>query len=120
MSMTCIRRIASDRFLIMMNQIALQQLEQSRFAILDEFREMVHEVKIPFTLSIGIATQAGSLTELGTQAQASLDIALGRGGDQVAREKRQASHIPWWQVKRCREKNASESEGYLPCIARFN
>lgn len=82
-----LRRIASDRFLIMMNQIALQKLEQSRFAILDEFREMVHEVKIPFTLSIGIATQAGSLTDLGTQAQASLDIALGRGGDQVAVKK---------------------------------
>lgn len=82
-----LRRIASDRFLIMMNQIALRQLEKSHFAILDEFREMAHEGKIPFTLSIGIATNTGSLMELGTQAQASLDIALGRGGDQVAIKK---------------------------------
>jgi c-di-AMP phosphodiesterase-like protein len=78
------RRFASDKFLVMMDQKAVKGLEHSRFEILDEVREMTHEHKIPFTLSIGIASGVESLIELGTQAQASLDIALGRGGDQVA------------------------------------
>jgi c-di-AMP phosphodiesterase-like protein len=78
------RRIASDKFLIMMDQKAVKSLEQSRFEILDDVRDLIPEQKIPFTLSIGIASGTDSLIELGTQAQASLDIALGRGGDQVA------------------------------------
>ncbi|WP_409343656.1 DHH family phosphoesterase [Paenibacillus sp. MBLB4367] len=79
-----LRRTASDRYLIMMNQKALQQLEQTRFEILDEVRECVIEQKVPFTLSIGIAAGFDSLVELGQMAQTSLDMALGRGGDQVA------------------------------------
>ena len=36
------------------------------------------------TLSIGVGSGVSSLPELGTLAQSSLDLALGRGGDQVA------------------------------------
>ncbi len=39
---------------------------------------------MPLTLSIGIGTNSPSLPELGALAQSSLDLALGRGGDQVA------------------------------------
>lgn len=84
-----IRRIASDKFLIMMNQKSVRLLEDSRFDILDVVRDHTHEQKIPFTLSIGVAAGAESLVELGIQAQASLDIALGRGGDQAAVKKGQ-------------------------------
>lgn len=84
-----LRRIASDKFLMLMNQLQLATLERSRFVILDEIREIEHGHKIPFTLSIGIASDAENLIDLGIQAQASLDIALGRGGDQVAVKKGQ-------------------------------
>jgi len=79
-----LRRTASDRYLIFMNQKSLQQLEQTRFEILDEVRECVVEQKVPFTLSIGIAAGFDNLIEIGQMAQTSLDMALGRGGDQVA------------------------------------
>lgn len=79
-----LRRTASDRYLIVMDLKALQQLEQSRFDILDEVRDLTIEQKVPFTLSIGIAAGADSWVELGQLAQTSLDIALGRGGDQAA------------------------------------
>ena len=39
---------------------------------------------MPLTLSIGIGIGAETLPELGDLAQSSLDLALGRGGDQVA------------------------------------
>ncbi|WP_282938655.1 DHH family phosphoesterase [Paenibacillus sp. RC67] len=79
-----LRRTASDRYLILMNQKGLKSLEQSRFEILDEVRDLTIENKLPLTLSIGIASGIDSLTELGQLAQTSLDMALGRGGDQVA------------------------------------
>ena len=39
---------------------------------------------MPLTLSIGVGSGVSSLPELGALAQSSLDLALGRGGDQVA------------------------------------
>jgi cyclic-di-AMP phosphodiesterase len=79
-----LRRTASDRYLVLMDQKALKSLEQSRFEILDEVRDITIENKLPMTLSVGIASGSTSLTELGLWAQTSLDMALGRGGDQAA------------------------------------
>lgn len=78
-----LRRTSSDRFLILMDQKALRQLEQTRFEILDEVRDLTIENKLPLTLSIGIASGAEQLMELGQMAQMGLDMSLGRGGDQV-------------------------------------
>ena len=79
-----LRRTSSDRYLFFTNQKTLRLLEQSRFEVLDEAREHTIEHKLPITLSMGIASGTSDLVELGVLAQSSLDIALGRGGDQVA------------------------------------
>jgi len=79
-----LRRTASDRYLLIMNQKDLASLEENRFEVLDEVREATSHLKLPMTISIGIAAGAGTLAENGQMAQSSLDIALGRGGDQVA------------------------------------
>lgn len=79
-----LRRLSSDRYLMMLNYQSLQELEKSRFLILDEVREMTAELKVPMTLSIGLGFGAESINELGELAQSSLDMALGRGGDQAA------------------------------------
>ncbi|WP_058300568.1 DHH family phosphoesterase [Gorillibacterium timonense] len=79
-----LRRLSSERHLLLMNQRSLQELEQDRFSLLDDVRDMTAEQKVPITLSIGIASGTESITELGQLAQSSLDMALGRGGDQVA------------------------------------
>lgn len=79
-----LRRLSSDRYLMMLNYQSLQELEKSRFVILDEVREMTAELKVPMTLSIGLGFGAESINELGELAQSSLDMALGRGGDQAA------------------------------------
>ncbi|GIQ70454.1 DHH family phosphoesterase [Xylanibacillus composti] len=79
-----IRRSASDRFFILMHAKTLKKIEQSKFDILDEVRDLTGDLKLPLTLSIGIATGADQLPELGSLAQSSLDVALGRGGDQAA------------------------------------
>ncbi len=79
-----LRRITADKFLIILDQKSLRSLEQTRFEILDEVRDLTIEYKLPLTLSIGVASGVESLIKLGHLAQTSLDIALGRGGDQAA------------------------------------
>jgi cyclic-di-AMP phosphodiesterase len=66
------------------NEAILQLLEKGKFTVLDEVREMTSKQNISFTLSIGVGAGTPSLPELGILAQSSLDLALGRGGDQVA------------------------------------
>lgn len=79
-----VKRVASDRFLAVLNEAILSKLEASKFTILDDMREKTNKQSTGLTLSIGIGTGSEQLTELGELAQSSLDLVLGRGGDQVA------------------------------------
>ncbi|MED3881289.1 DHH family phosphoesterase [Priestia megaterium] len=79
-----IKRTSSEKFIAIMNEHILIHLERSKFSILDQVREETSKQNIPLTLSIGIGAGAADLPELGALAQSSLDLALGRGGDQVA------------------------------------
>ena len=78
------KRVSSDRYIGVFNEHILQHLEKGKFTILDEVRELTAKQNVSLTLSIGVGTGVSSLPELGALAQSSLDLALGRGGDQVA------------------------------------
>ncbi|MCP6680623.1 cyclic-di-AMP phosphodiesterase GdpP [Bacillus nakamurai] len=79
-----LKRTSSDRFIAVLNEHILTELENAKFSILDEIREKTSVHTVSLTLSIGIGASVSSLKELGDLAQSSLDLALGRGGDQVA------------------------------------
>ncbi|MBL4953364.1 DHH family phosphoesterase [Neobacillus sp. YIM B02564] len=79
-----LKRVSSERFIAVFNEEILHSLEKGKFTILDDIREMTSKHNVSFTLSIGVGTGVSSLPELGVLAQSSLDLALGRGGDQVA------------------------------------
>lgn len=79
-----VKRISSDRFLAVFNESILKELEQTKFAILDDLREVTSKDNLALTLSIGVGAGSASLVELGGMAQSGLDLVLGRGGDQVA------------------------------------
>lgn len=79
----CFKRIEKDKFLLIISQSSLRQLAEDRFDILDRLRAVNVGNKIQITLSIGVAADAPTLMELAQRAQAGLDLALGRGGDQV-------------------------------------
>ncbi|WP_288583348.1 MULTISPECIES: DHH family phosphoesterase [Lysinibacillus] len=79
-----VKRISSDRFLAVLNESILTELEKKKFAILDTIREKTAQKNLSLTLSIGVGAGSSSLVELGELAQSSLDLVLGRGGDQVA------------------------------------
>ncbi|MCY8507442.1 cyclic-di-AMP phosphodiesterase GdpP [Bacillus atrophaeus] len=79
-----LKRTSSERFIGVLNEHILTELEGSKFSILDEVREKTSVHSVSLTLSIGVGASVSSLKELGDLAQSSLDLALGRGGDQVA------------------------------------
>jgi cyclic-di-AMP phosphodiesterase len=79
-----VKRVASDRFIAVLNESILTKLENEKFSILDDVREKTANSNLSLTLSIGIGVDSNSLIELGQLAQSSLDLVLGRGGDQVA------------------------------------
>src|SRR5699024_748447 len=79
-----IRRFLQDRFIIVLNSKILNDIEDTRFNLLDEVRERSQLVGVQMTLSIGIGEGTDEYIEIGELAQSSLDLALGRGGDQVA------------------------------------
>ncbi|KKB39500.1 DHH family phosphoesterase [Bacillus thermotolerans] len=79
-----LKRISSERFFAVLNEKILHQLEESKFSILDEVREKTAKQAASLTLSMGVGQGEVSLPELGDLAQSSLDLALGRGGDQAA------------------------------------
>ncbi|QXE01685.1 DHH family phosphoesterase [Terribacillus sp. DMT04] len=79
-----LKRTSQERFLAVLNHRILRDLERTKFEILDEIRGLITDQNIPITLSIGVGAGGQSLPELGELAQSSLDLALGRGGDQVA------------------------------------
>ena len=79
-----VKRISSDRFMAVFNESILKELELSKFAILDDIREVTAKDNLALTLSIGVGAGSASLVELGGLAQSGLDLVLGRGGDQVA------------------------------------
>lgn len=79
-----VKRVASDRFIAVLNESILLTLEKTKFSILDEIREVTTQFGHGVTLSAGVGAASTSLVELGALAQSSLDLVLGRGGDQVA------------------------------------
>src|SRR5690625_719479 len=81
-----LKRTSQERFLAVGTNDILEELEETRFNILDKVRELENEKgeNNPVTLSMGIGYGEADLPALGELAQSSLDLALGRGGDQVA------------------------------------
>ncbi|WP_239253875.1 DHH family phosphoesterase [Listeria ilorinensis] len=78
-----LKRISSDRFMAFLNEAQLAKLEEEKFSLLDRIRERTSKQNIPLTLSIGIGYNEEDLIDLADLAQSGLDLALGRGGDQV-------------------------------------
>lgn len=72
-----------DTYILIFTKKKLKELEQERFAIIDEIKEIETEEKMPITLSIAISNEGKNNYEKYEAAHTAMDIVLGRGGDQV-------------------------------------
>lgn len=78
------KRYNSDQFVAYLNQKILAEIEESNFEILSQLREKSVGYRAQLTLSIGVGEGTENLIDLGELSQSGLDLALGRGGDQVS------------------------------------
>ena len=79
------RSVSDGEFVALPDRAALDHAIAEKFDILDQVRKLTNTKGLPVTLSIGLSLATDqSLKALGEEAEAKLDLALGRGGDQVA------------------------------------
>ncbi len=78
-----LKKYGDDSYIAVFDRIALDAALADKFAILDSLRPIHGGTRIPVTLSMGVAADEATIAALGQRAQAGLDLALGRGGDQA-------------------------------------
>ena len=83
------RRVSDDLYVVVLERCNLNKAIAEKFDVLDKMRQLFSKNKLPVTLSMGVSiaekpSAEQSMADLGVEAQAGLDLALGRGGDQVA------------------------------------
>ena len=85
-----LREYERDRYIMLFSQEKLRLCEEDRFsALLDRIRDIrLGEYGIPVTVSVGISLDDCSMAERAKEASSALDMALQRGGDQVAVRRR--------------------------------
>lgn len=76
--------LEQDKYLLIFEQKYLPKLEKNKFHILEEVKDITIGERVRATLSIGVSRVHGSLREIDQSARTALDMALSRGGDQVA------------------------------------
>jgi c-di-AMP phosphodiesterase-like protein len=79
-----LKKFGEDNYIAVFDRRALDAALADKFDILDTVRTIRGGNRIPVTLSIGVAADEPTIAALGQRAQAGLDLALGRGGDQAA------------------------------------
>ena len=78
-----LKMIDEDHYFVLAYTKSLTQMEKEKFKLLDRIRERTSKQNFPVTLSIGLAYGVTDLAKLSRLSQSNLDLALGRGGDQV-------------------------------------
>ncbi|MGN0734979.1 MAG: DHH family phosphoesterase [Anaerovoracaceae bacterium] len=78
-----VSRVKSSNYVVWFEQQYLDRLVASKFDLLDDVRNLETGADFPASLSIGIGVGGKSMTQTEEYANAALDLALGRGGDQA-------------------------------------
>ena len=78
-----IKKIEKDKYFFLLKQSVLEKMMEDRFSILEEVKEIDMGNELAITLSLGIGYGAGDFSQNYEYARTSMDMALGRGGDQA-------------------------------------
>lgn len=102
-----LRKIESDRYIIISEKRSLDKMLEERFRVLDTVRAYTYKGSeaLGLTLSIGVG-QGKDFTECESNSRQALDMALGRGGDQAAVKNRDMSYAFFGGVSKGVEKRA--------------
>lgn len=80
------KRLDDERFILIMNAKTLKELEKNKFIFFEDLHEKNYARNVPISISLGIAfsdAETYTIKQLEQIAQSNLDLALGRGGNQI-------------------------------------
>ena len=78
-----VQKIEKDKYFIVFQHKYLEKLEGDKFSLIEDVKNVKVGNEMAVTLSIGIGYNAGTYNQNYDYARAAIDLALGRGGDQV-------------------------------------
>ncbi|NBH71514.1 DHH family phosphoesterase [Clostridiaceae bacterium] len=78
-----VKKIEKDKYFFMIKQKHMEQIQEERFGILEDVKAVNIGNEMAVTLSIGIGMNGESYSQNYEYARVSIDMALGRGGDQA-------------------------------------
>ena len=78
-----LKRLEKDKFILFMRQKSLEELKKKRFNILEDVKTVNIGNDMAVTISIGIGLNAPTYAQSYEYSRIAIDLALGRGGDQV-------------------------------------
>ncbi|MEN8904664.1 MAG: DHH family phosphoesterase [Clostridiales bacterium] len=78
-----LKKFERDKYLFIFEKTKLKTFKDKKFDILDNIKEIDTGTRVKVTLSMGIGINGETFIENLKYANAAIDIALGRGGDQV-------------------------------------
>ena len=106
-----LREYDRDRYIMLFSQEKLRECENDKFSkILGNIRNIrLGEYSIPVTLSIGISLADSSMADRSADAESALDMALQRGGDQVAVRRKDGIRYYGGETRPFRKRNRVQS-----------
>jgi len=78
-----VRKIEKDKYFVVFKYKYLAQLEEDKFSVLEDVKNVKVGNEMAVTLSIGVGLKADSYNENYDYAKAAIELALARGGDQA-------------------------------------
>lgn len=100
-----LRRNTKDKYTLIIDSKNLRDLEQDKFIVLDEIRNIDYGNTLPLSLSIGIGSMGDTHEQNLKYATSALDLALGRGGDQAVIKRKDKSIFYGGKSKAVEKKN---------------
>ena len=77
------KKLEKDKYIFLFKHKYLSELQNNKFSLLDEIRNVNVGEDVSITISMGIGTQAETFNKRQEYARSAIDLALARGGDQV-------------------------------------
>lgn len=78
-----VRKLEKDKYFVVMRKRSLDILQKQKFNILEEVKTVNIGNEMAVTLSVGVGLNGSSYIQNAEYARTAIELALGRGGDQV-------------------------------------
>ncbi len=78
-----VKRLGHDKYFLVLRKKGLMKLEENKFSLIEDVKNVNIGNEMSMTISIGIGLDGDSYQQNAEAARVAMELALGRGGDQV-------------------------------------